>query len=219
MKRKRSTESKLDGRKARSQRSREAVVQAVLAFVREGIPRPSATEIAHRAKVSRRVVFNQFKDMERLRAICLARFAQEENAKFWRPVSPALALPERMDAFVRARSARLEFVTPFRRSSILLAPRSPRITEAVRTAAARAHAEVKAVFDPEIRQLAPARRGRLTTLLIAACSWPLWDLLRQDLNLSQRRAREAMTAMVAAVIEREFKVQGDIAYRRGRHEA
>lgn len=219
MKRKRSTEPKLDGRKARSQRSREAVVQAVLAFVREGIPRPSATEIARRAKVSRRVVFNQFKDMERLRAICLARFAQEENAKFWRPVSPALALPERMDAFVRARSARLEFVTPFRRSSILLAPRSPRITEAVRTAAARAHAEVKAVFDPEIRQLAPARRGRLTTLLIAACSWPLWDLLRQDLNLSQRRAREAMTAMVAAVIERELKVQGDITYRRGRHEA
>jgi hypothetical protein len=48
-------------------------------------------------------------------------------------------------------------------------------------------------------------------LLIAACSWPLWDLLRQDLNLSQRRAREAMTAMVAAVIERELKVQGDIA--------
>jgi len=92
MKRKRSTEPKLDGRKARSQRSREAVVQAVLAFVREGIPRPSATEIARRAKVSRRVVFNQFKDMERLRAISLARFAQEENAKFWRPVPPALAL-------------------------------------------------------------------------------------------------------------------------------
>jgi hypothetical protein len=48
-------------------------------------------------------------------------------------------------------------------------------------------------------------------LLIAACSWPLWDLLRRDLNLSQRRAREAMTAMIAAVIERELKVQGDIA--------
>src|SRR5258708_21557660 len=182
MNRKRSTEPKLDGRKARSQRSREAVVQGVLAFVREGIPRPSATEIGRHGKVSRRVVFNQFKDMERLRAICLARFAQEENAKFWRPVSPAFALPERMDAFVRARSARLEFVTPFRRSSNLLAPRSPRITEAVRTAAARAHAEVKAAFDREIRQLAPARRGPLTRMVIAACSRPPWDPLRQDLH-------------------------------------
>jgi hypothetical protein len=120
-------------------------------------------------------------------------------------------LPERLQAFVRARSARLEFVTPFRRSSLMLAPRSPRITEAVRAAAGRAHAEVKAVFDCEIRQLPPARRRRLATLLIAACSWPLWDLLRRDLNLSQRRAREAMTAMIAAVIERELKVQGDIA--------
>lgn len=211
MKGKRSPEPKLDGRRARSQRSREAVVQAVLGFVREGIARPTATQIARRAKVSRRVVFNQFKDMEKLRAICLARFAQEENARFWRPVSPDLPLPERLQAFVRARSARLEFVTPFRRSSLMLAPRSPRITDAVRAAAARAHAEVKAVFDREIRQLPPARRGRLATLLIAACSWPLWDLLRHDLNLSQPRAREAMTAMVAAVIERELKVQGDAA--------
>jgi AcrR family transcriptional regulator len=200
MKQKRHGDPKLDGRNARSERSREAVVQAVLAFVREGLPRPTATQIARRAKVSRRVVFNQFKDMERLRAICLARVAQEENAKYWRPVSPDLALPERLVAFVRARSARLEFITPFRRSSLVLAPRSPRITDAVRAAAARAHAEVKAVFDAEIRQVAPARRGRFAALLIAACGWPLWDMLRQ-----------AMMAMVAAVIERELKVQVDVA--------
>jgi len=56
-------------------------------------------------------------------------------------------------------------------------------------------------------------------LLIAACSWPLWDLLRQDLNLSQRARARGDDGMVAAVIERELKVQGDIAYRRGRHEA
>jgi AcrR family transcriptional regulator len=209
MKRKRPSnpEPKLDGRNARSQRSREAVIQAVMAFVREGKPRPSATEIARRAKVSRRVVFNQFKDVETLRMICLARFAQEENAKFWRPVSPDLPLPERLKAFVRARSARLEFVTPLRRASIVLAPHSPRITEGVRIATARAHAEVKAVFDREIRQVAPARREQLAALLIAACSWPIWDLLRHDVGLSQPRARAAMTAMVAAVIARELKVQ------------
>jgi TetR/AcrR family transcriptional regulator of autoinduction and epiphytic fitness len=205
MKRKCSPGPKPDGRRARSERSREAVVQALLAFVREGHPRPSAVQIARRAKVSRRVVFNQFKDIESLRAICLARFAQEENSKFWRPIPSGLALPERLKAFVRARSARLEYVTAFRRASIVLAPLSPRIVEAVRAGAARAHAEVKAVFDSEICQVAPARRRRFATLLIAACSWPLWDLLRQDLNLSPHRAREAMTAMVAAVIERELR--------------
>jgi TetR/AcrR family transcriptional regulator of autoinduction and epiphytic fitness len=207
MKQKRHPDPKPDGRKARSQRSREAVVQAVMGFVREGIPRPSATEIARRAKVSRRVVFNQFKDMEKLRAIVLARFAQEENAKFWQPVSPSLPLPERLPAFVRVRTARLEFVTPFRYSSLVLAPRSSRITAAVRGGASRAHAEVKAVFDKELRQVAPARRGRFAALLIAACGWPLWDMLRQDLNLSQSRARAAMATMIAAVIERELKIK------------
>jgi AcrR family transcriptional regulator len=203
MKPKRSPEPKPDGRKARSQRSRAAIVQALLAFIREGKAQPSVTEIALRAKVSRRVVFNQFKDIESLRAACLLSFAREENARHWRPVSPDLALPERLHAFVRVRSERLEFVTPFRRASILLAPLSPRITEAVRAAAGRAHAEVRAVFDSEI--------GRLAALLISACSWPLWDLLRQDLNLSQRRAREAMAAMVEAVIERELNFRGGMA--------
>jgi len=214
VKRKRSPAPKLDGRKARSQRSREAVIKALLDFVQEGKPRPSATEIAHRAKVSRRVVFNQFKDIESLRAVVMSRFGQAENRKFWRPIPPELPLSERLEAFVRTRSARLEHVTPFRHASLVLAPLSPRITEAVRAGAARAHAEVKAVFDAEIRQLPPARRSRFTTLLIAACSWPLWNLLRQDLNLSQRRAREAMMAMVAAVIERELKIKGAAAASR-----
>jgi AcrR family transcriptional regulator len=210
MKGKSTTPPRIDGRNARSERSREAVVQAVMAFVREGIARPSATQIARRAKVSRRVVFNQFKDMEKLRAFCLARFAQEENARFWQPVSPSLPLPERLAAFVRARTARLEFVTPFRYSSLVLAPRSSRITAAVRGGAARAHAEVKAVFDNELRQVAPAHRARVAAMLIAACSWPLWDLLRQDLGLGQSRARAAMTAMIAAIIEREVNAQVDV---------
>ena len=206
MARKRSSDPipKLDGRNERSRRSRDAIVQAVLGFVREGVPRPSATQIARRARLSRGVVFNQFKDLENLRMMCLARFAQEDNAKFWRPVSPDLPLPERLEAFVRARSARLEHVTPFRRATIVLAPHSPRITEAVRVGTQRAHAEVKAVFASEIREVAPPRRRQFTALLIAACSWPLWDLLRHDLNLSQRRAREAMAAMIANAMEREL---------------
>lgn len=207
MKRKLPPEPKVDGRNARSQRSREAIVEAQLAFVREGTPRPSVSQVARRAKVSRRVVFNQFKNMERLRAACIARFAQEENAKFWRPVPPGLALPERIEAFVRSRSERLEFVTPLRRATLVLAPLSPKITEAVQAGAARAHAEVRAVFDPELRQLTPARRGRLATLLIAAFGWPMWNMLRQDLNLGQRQARESMIAMVAAVIERELRLE------------
>ena len=62
--------------------------------------------------------------------------------------------------------------------------------------------------------LPPARRGRLANLLIAACSWPLWDLLRHDLNFSKPRAREAMTAMIAAVVERELKIEVDVLHRR-----
>src|SRR5215831_14521508 len=106
---------KVDGRNARSRRSRDALVAAMLEFVREGNLNPPAPEIARRAHVSRRIVFSHFRDLETLRAACLAKFAQQEQERFWRPISPGLPLEQRLPAFVRERTARLEFTSPFRR--------------------------------------------------------------------------------------------------------
>ena len=203
--RRRTGELKIDGRRARSQRSREAIVNATLELVQEGKPRPQAPEIARRAGVSRRIVFSHFRDLETVRAACLARFAQLEQERYWRAISPDLPLSTRLPAFVRQRSARLEFTTPFRHAVAVLAPSSPQIAAGLRAGTARAHAEVRMVFAAEIARARPTRRKNFSAALIVACSWHTWEILRSDLELNVSRARQAMTEMIASLIETEQK--------------
>src|SRR5258708_37000395 len=54
----------LDGRLARSARTRHAVVDALLDLLGEGDLRPTAARIAERAGVSLRIVFHHFDDLE-----------------------------------------------------------------------------------------------------------------------------------------------------------
>src|SRR4051794_18549457 len=56
----------VDGRRERARRSREAVVDAILALLREGTLRPGVAQIAARADVSERTVFRHFQDLEQL---------------------------------------------------------------------------------------------------------------------------------------------------------
>ena len=60
-----------DGRVLRGERNRSAIVEALLALLEEGGAKPSAKEIAERAGVSLRSVFQHFDDMEALYAECV----------------------------------------------------------------------------------------------------------------------------------------------------
>ena len=56
--------ARLDGRLARSARTRHAVVDALLDLLGEGDLRPTAARIAERAGVSLRLVFHHFDDVD-----------------------------------------------------------------------------------------------------------------------------------------------------------
>src|SRR5512147_1181801 len=55
-----------DGRQRRSERSREAIVQALFELVGDGILQPTAQQVAEAAGVGIRSVFRHFADMESL---------------------------------------------------------------------------------------------------------------------------------------------------------
>src|SRR5262249_37334621 len=61
----------LEGRRARAERNRDAVVEAILDLIREGIENPSVNEIAERSGVSVRSVFRHFDDLESLRTAAI----------------------------------------------------------------------------------------------------------------------------------------------------
>lgn len=53
-----------DGRRARSERSREAIMHSMLELIEEGILVPTAQQVSDRAEVGIRTVFRHFDDME-----------------------------------------------------------------------------------------------------------------------------------------------------------
>jgi AcrR family transcriptional regulator len=57
-----------DGRRRRGEDSRERIIAAMLAFVREGEVAPGAERVAIRAEVGLRTVFRHFRDMDSLYA-------------------------------------------------------------------------------------------------------------------------------------------------------
>src|SRR5213595_516247 len=89
----------VDGRTARAQRTRAAVVDALLQLINEGDLRPTAPRIAERAKVSLRSVFQHFTDLEALYAAATSREI-EIIAGMVEPVAAEGSLQARVDAFV-----------------------------------------------------------------------------------------------------------------------
>ena len=107
--------ARLDGRLARSARTRRAVVDALLDLLGEGDLRPTAARIAQRAGVSMRLVFHHFDDLEAIYSELADR--QAERVKpLTVPISAALPLPQRIEEFCAQRGRLLE-------TSVARAPR------------------------------------------------------------------------------------------------
>src|SRR6516162_1172826 len=110
--------AKMDGRAGRSQRSRAAVAEALLALIDEGDLRPTAPRIAARAGVSLRLVFHHFKDLEAVFADAAKREI-ERVVPSLKQVPAEGALEGRTDAFVAERARLLERVFTMWRAAVI----------------------------------------------------------------------------------------------------
>jgi AcrR family transcriptional regulator len=123
------TDELSDGRVARGARTRDAIVDGLLGLLNDGKPSPGAREIAARAGVSLRTVFQHFDDIESLYTEVAAR--QEERIReFLVPVDPLAPLSERVERIVHMRDAMFALVAPVRRSVTM--HRSSRTSKSVR---------------------------------------------------------------------------------------
>src|SRR6266478_1745574 len=62
-----STPSRIDGRRLRSERTKQLIIEAFLALLRERPEMPTAVQIAERAGYSVRSIFERFPDLNALR--------------------------------------------------------------------------------------------------------------------------------------------------------
>jgi AcrR family transcriptional regulator len=191
-----------DGRHARAERTRDAIVGALLALLEEGVMSPPAELVAERAGVSRRVLFNHFKDREDLLTRAAAR--RFETIVALRPELPLEGSTEtRARAFFAAIGRFYDHVAPVRRAALLFAHESAVITSHMAEATRMHRAAAAAVFAPEIEAAAACERESLARALAAVTSFSFWDELRRNQELSFEASTRALERFVEGLFVHE----------------
>ena len=195
------TQTQADGRHARAERTREAIVEALLVLLSEGVVRPSAEQIAERAGVSRRAIFNHFTDLDDLLA-CAARRRMETVMALWPKLSREGTAAERARALAEGICRFHEHVAPVRRAAVLFSYDSAFLAGQLREAARMHRAAIRAVFEPEIEAAPEEARGVLLGGLAAAASFLMWEELRRNQELSVDEATRAVQIELEGMLER-----------------
>lgn len=190
----------VDGRTARAQRTREAIVEACVALVESGDIRPTAPRIAEQAGVSVRSVFQHFDDLETLFGMVAER-AVTGLAALVTPVDADLPLDDRIERFVSQRVDLLEALTPIRRAAAVHAPFSPGIRERLQMGHDYFRDELARVFARELDALAPERREQVIDLLDMTTTWTTWDVLRTLVHREVAEAAAVVTAGLRLILE------------------
>jgi len=182
-----------DGRVRRSQRSGQAIVEAVLSLVGEDILEPTAQQVAKRARVGIRTVFRRFADMESLFAEMEARL-HAEALPLLIGGRPEGGVRDRALALVRRRVAFFERIAPYKRSGNLKRWRSPFLRDR--------HARLVRVLRAELLRWLPevGHAAALTDALDLVTSFEAWDRLRSEQALGRARAQAAVERTVLALI-------------------
>src|SRR5690349_2139340 len=102
-------EERVDGRRLRGQKTRGAIVQALLDLIEEGNPEPPAREIAERAGIAIRSIRQHFETREEL-LLAVAELHAERLGAAREDIADdaSLSLEDRIDRFTQSRAKELE---------------------------------------------------------------------------------------------------------------
>ena len=189
---------KIDGRRARGLRTRDAIISALLDLVAAGDVAPTAQRVADRAGVSVRSVYQHFSDVEGLYADATER-TYEWARDAAKDVDISLPAARRVDTFVEDRTAILEALLSFHRAVRLMEPASDRVRESRQTMDKWEKDRVAKVFAQELRAMESSRRVAVLAGVDALASADAWDHLRRS-GQSARSARQALRSGILSLL-------------------
>ena len=191
----------MDGRHARSERTRMAVAEAMLDCFEEGFLRPAASEVAERAGVSTRAVFRHFDNMESL----IEQVAELQNERVTSQLPPLSfegTREERVDALVARTTRAFELTAAVRRAALLIEPFSETIQDRHAWLRREIRRSLRRSFATEFDVLSdPERRDRIASLR-ALLSHSYWDELRRHERFSVPAAKRTLCAAIHALLSR-----------------
>lgn len=172
-------------------------MNSLLELLDEGASRPTARQIADRAGVSVRSIFQHFADLEGLYADLVR--VQSERVQ---PLIDALDfdgdLPTRIDALVAQRARLFEAITPLRYSMSPVDRQSPAVSTRMQDLAAMLFAQIERLFAPELE--GPDRTA-LAYALDNLTSFEVWDRLRTHHRLDHDEACAVLARSLTLLLD------------------
>ena len=188
-----------DGRHARSDRSRAAVAEALLALVNEGVIKPTAEQIAGRAGVSIRSVFRHTADTEALNHTLIELHISRTSDLFDLETAGG-DRDERIAELATQRRRLYEAITPVRRAVRVHSPFGEVLRARVDEVNDLLRSQLPPHFAPELAGRPAVERDALVHAVEMATSWPAWDQLRTDQGLDPAEAEAVVVAALRALL-------------------
>ena len=181
--------ARIDGRRLRSERTKQLIIEAYLALLRENpvTPMPTAARIAERAGYSVRSIFERFPDLNKLRAAA---------ADYQLAQAAALAPPRNLDgdrqtrikSQVETRAGTCERGVALWRVLIFSVDQDEDLKPRVRTARERTIERMEIMYRPELSALSERDRKHLLIALEAITDIESWARMRELYSLSFEEA-------------------------------
>lgn len=188
-----------DGRRARRDRNREAVVDALLDLYREGNLAPSSDAIAERAGLSPRSLFRYFDDIDDLTRAAIALQQRRVVPLTRLDVDADATLEARITALVEQRTRVFEAIGSVGQVSRIRAPFQPLVGAELTQARAFFRGQIKRLMGAELSAIGPPRAAVFLSAADVMCSYEAYQLLRADQGLSRAKAASAMSETLTAL--------------------
>ena len=188
--------TRVDGRHARSARTRDAIVDTVLRAIRKQGTVPTSAEIATLAGVTQRTLFNNFEDVDALLEAAIARQVAHVIDLLPHP-APDGAASVRITRYVQELAALLDEIAAVRwivvtQSNDALRAGLARVREATRQ-------RLSALLAPELERCTGSARMDLLDAAEMITDPMSWRLLRRQRRLSRTAATRVMRKALLAL--------------------
>jgi AcrR family transcriptional regulator len=184
--------AEVDGRRARRDRNRDAVVDALLDLYRSGDLNPSVTCVARRSGVSPRSVFRYFSDLDTMGRIAIERHSRAVKHLFLLPRIGEGSRPERINHLVEHRLRVYAEVAPITRAARLRAPFEPSIAATLAERRATVRRQIDEHFAAELARVPDSERYAVASAADACTSFTTMELLRVDGGMVPERCAQVM---------------------------
>lgn len=185
----------VDGRRLRSERTRQLIIEAYLSLLRDSPHVPTSAQIAERAGYSVRSVFERFPDLMSLRiAATDYAFAQGNANAPLRDVDGDRATRIRSQVETRARTC--EAWLPMWRALNANQGDSDELKSRVRLARQLIFRRLELMYQPELSTLEEPTRGYALIALEALTDFESWGRMRENYGLTIEEACEVWTRTI-----------------------